>query len=203
MSIATLWSYRIVGLLTVIALAACVTINVYFPAAAAEQAADRIIQEVWGKQQPGEPPAGGSPQSNRTRPGTVGQTLLAVVDLLIAPARAQDLNVSSPAINTLRASMAARHPQLAPHYQSGAIGLTADGLIAVRDLNAVGLAQRNVVQRLVKEENQDRAALYREIAAANGQPQWREQIQATFARQWIANAAPGWWYQAGDGWRQK
>lgn len=28
-------------------LAACVTINIYFPAAAAEKAADRIIDEVW------------------------------------------------------------------------------------------------------------------------------------------------------------
>ncbi len=27
--------------------AGCVTINIYFPAAAAEQAADRIIEEVW------------------------------------------------------------------------------------------------------------------------------------------------------------
>jgi len=29
------------------ALVACVTINIYFPAAAAEKAADRIIDEVW------------------------------------------------------------------------------------------------------------------------------------------------------------
>ena len=29
------------------ALAGCVTINIYFPAAAAERAADRIIDEVW------------------------------------------------------------------------------------------------------------------------------------------------------------
>lgn len=29
------------------ALQACVTINIYFPAAAAEKAADRIIDEVW------------------------------------------------------------------------------------------------------------------------------------------------------------
>lgn len=27
--------------------ASCVTINIYFPAAAAEKAADRIIDEVW------------------------------------------------------------------------------------------------------------------------------------------------------------
>jgi hypothetical protein len=29
------------------ALGGCVTINIYFPAAAAEVAADRIIEEVW------------------------------------------------------------------------------------------------------------------------------------------------------------
>ncbi|MEO1767829.1 hypothetical protein [Thiobacter aerophilum] len=28
-------------------LAGCVTINIYFPAAAAEKAADKIIEEVW------------------------------------------------------------------------------------------------------------------------------------------------------------
>lgn len=31
----------------ILALAGCVTINIYFPAAAAEKAADRIIDEVW------------------------------------------------------------------------------------------------------------------------------------------------------------
>jgi hypothetical protein len=35
------------ALITVFALPACVTINIYFPAAAAEKAADKIIDEVW------------------------------------------------------------------------------------------------------------------------------------------------------------
>lgn len=34
-------------LLVAAAAAGCVTINIYFPAAAAEKAADRIIDEVW------------------------------------------------------------------------------------------------------------------------------------------------------------
>ena len=34
----------------------CVTINIYFPAAAAEKAADKIIDEVWQLKKP-EPPA--------------------------------------------------------------------------------------------------------------------------------------------------
>ena len=33
-------------------LAGCVTINIYFPAAAAEKAADAIIDEVWRMKQP-------------------------------------------------------------------------------------------------------------------------------------------------------
>lgn len=37
---------------------ACVTINIYFPAAAAEKAADRIIDEVWQlREGAGEAPA--------------------------------------------------------------------------------------------------------------------------------------------------
>ncbi len=43
-----------VWLLTLSAiLSACVTINIYFPAAAAEKAADKIIDEVWQLKQSG------------------------------------------------------------------------------------------------------------------------------------------------------
>jgi hypothetical protein len=34
----------------------CVTINIYFPAAAAEKAADKIIDEVWQLKNPESPP---------------------------------------------------------------------------------------------------------------------------------------------------
>jgi len=39
-------SFLLAGSLA-LAASACVTINIYFPAAAAEKAADRIIDEVW------------------------------------------------------------------------------------------------------------------------------------------------------------
>jgi hypothetical protein len=39
---------KTIGLLALAAiLPACVTINIYFPAAAAEKAADKIIDDVW------------------------------------------------------------------------------------------------------------------------------------------------------------
>ncbi len=129
---------------------------------------------------------------------------LGLMMLALAPAGAADLDISTPAINALRASMQARHAQLLPHYQSGAVGLTRDGLVALRDANAVPLAQRAAVNALVKAENQDRLALYREIARANGHPEWEADIRATFAQRWIERAQPGWWYQsAGGGWARK
>ncbi len=39
-------NWKIILLLAAI-FPACVTINIYFPAAAAEKAADKIIEEVW------------------------------------------------------------------------------------------------------------------------------------------------------------
>ena len=52
-------------------LAACVTINIYFPAAAAEKAADKIIEEVWQTQKPGQP---GTTQEKPDTPDTVKET---------------------------------------------------------------------------------------------------------------------------------
>ncbi|MDX9716798.1 MAG: hypothetical protein RBT67_05450 [Thauera sp.] len=48
---------------------ACVTINIYFPAAAAEKAADRIIDEVWQLREAA-PGATGAPAAPDTQGGT-------------------------------------------------------------------------------------------------------------------------------------
>jgi len=183
---------------------ACVTINIYFPAAAAEKAADRIIKDVYGEKQPAPTPKTPAPSSDsgRIRLAWLDDTLKLVVPA--AHAAGANLDVSSPAIQRLTGSMKARNGQLAPFYGSGAVGMTRDGLITVRDLNAVPLPQRNQVKKLVADENNDRNALYREIAGANGHTEWEPDIRATFAQRWIANAAGGWWYQDTAGnWKRK
>ena len=48
-------------------LPACVTINIYFPAAAAEKAADKIIDDVWQLKN-GEKPNGEKPNVNTVDP---------------------------------------------------------------------------------------------------------------------------------------
>jgi uncharacterized protein YdbL (DUF1318 family) len=198
-------------------LAACVTVNVYFPAAAAEQAADKIIDKVTsgpsqadqtGTTQPGSV----TPPTSYIAPNHDTPVLLVAVaralDMLIPAAQAQgsaNIDISSPEIRAITASMQRRFRQLEKYFTSGAVGLTADGLIEVRDQNAAPLAERAVVKRLVAEDNADRKTLYAEIAKANGHPEWEADIRKTFARRWVERGAKtGWYYQnAGGSWVQK
>lgn len=116
---------------------------------------------------------------------------------------APNLEIDTPAINALKTSMQTRHGQLAPFYGSGAIGLTSDGLIAVRDAKALPLKDRQGINAVVAAENADRKKLYHEIAIANGHPEWESSIQDSFAGRWIDKAQSGWFYQAAGGWKQK
>lgn len=117
---------------------------------------------------------------------------------------AADLEINTPAIAALQSSMQARHGDLAAYYASGAVGLTRDGLVAVRDANAVPLKDRQAINALVAAENKDRKALYKEIASANGHPEWEEEVRGTFAQRWVQKAQGGWWYQDANGsWAKK
>jgi uncharacterized protein len=192
-----------------LALSACVTINVYFPAAAAEKAADKIIEDVWGSDKSSESTKREDDKQTSVRETGAQDVLLlaaaSVLDFIVAPAHAQaNLNIDTPAIRQLTQSMEARHAQLKKYYDAGAIGLTRDGLVQVRDQNLVPLPERNAVRKLVAEENADRTNLYREIAAGNGHSEWEADIRTTFAERWASKAPAGWWYQDESGaWKQK
>jgi uncharacterized protein YdbL (DUF1318 family) len=192
--------------------AACVTINVYFPAAAADKAADQFINDVTGGSKGSTTPP---PQSNLVpsrdaeAPNFMLVALGNVLTAVVPAAHAQDaeaaLNVNSPAVSRIKQSMAARFGDLEKFFASGAVGLTKDGMIDVRDLNAVALPDRATVKRLVAEDNADRTQLYAEIAKASNHPEWEGDIRKSFARRWVATGAkPGWYYQDdGGAWKQK
>jgi uncharacterized protein YdbL (DUF1318 family) len=110
-----------------------------------------------------------------------------------------NLEINTPAIAALKGAMQQRHGQLAPFYGSGAVGVARDGTIQVRDANAIPLAQRQQVAGLVSAENSDRAALYREIARANGHPEWENDVRNTFAQRWTDKAQSGWYVQNASG----
>lgn len=206
---------RVLGIpFAAVLLTACVTINVYFPAAEAREAAKEFVENVISEDdkngQPVKPEngdGGGMALQRRAQPAG----LLARVDLWslvgIGSAHAQgqpDITIKTPAIQAIQARMASRFDaQLRPGFDAGALGFAADGTIVVRDASKLALKDRVAVNQAVADDNRDRKAVYREIAVANGHPEWENQIRDVFARQWIASARPGWWYQSGGSWKQK
>ena len=207
------------GILALAVLAGCVTVNVYFPAAEAQKAADRIIDQVTGgsgaapapdsSSKPQSAPSAAPPSSDRQMP-RAGSALLAaagrILELLVPAAAAQEqanLEISTPQIRAIIASMHQRFQQLKPFFTSGAVGMTAEGTLAVRDPSSVPLAQRALLLRLVAQQNEDLSLLYGEVAKANGHPEWESDIRAVFAKRWMAHARQnGWYYRdAGGTWQ--
>lgn len=191
-------------------LVACVTINVYFPEAAAERAADRFIQDVIGPQAETEGAFLDQPIAPRVAHRSFNP-LAIMAGILVPSAHAQssqqsvNIDIESPQINAIKQRMTERQREhLAAWFEAGAIGLDNTGLVEIRDRSAVPLSARRGMEQVVAEENADRRAVYREIAVANGHPEWEQRIRETFADRWIANARAGWYYQDESGnWQQK
>ena len=167
-----------ISLLSLGLLISCVTINVYFPAAEAEKAADQVIKNVWEKKT-GSP----TPSFDKFDP---------------------NFKTYSPTSNALQVKMTQRHQKLNMYYNNGAIGLTNNAFIIVRRPMKIPLKKRNHVNKLVEAENKDRLQLYAEIALINAHPEWVENIRTIFASRWIKRALQGWRYQNSKGeWQRK
>jgi uncharacterized protein YdbL (DUF1318 family) len=192
------------GFITALLLTACVTINVYFPAAEAQQAAKEFVDKVIGPEGQPAPP----PKQENNGGGGSKQPGLGLISWFIADAHAEstpDINLKTPAIQAIQQRMAQRFDgALKASFDAGALGFTRDGMISVRDASKIALKDRVAVNQAVADDNRDRKAVYREIAVANGHAEWEGQIRETFAKQWASSAHAGWWYQDASGaWKQK
>jgi uncharacterized protein YdbL (DUF1318 family) len=190
-------SIKITGFLILLAAVSCVTVNIYFPAEEVRGAADRIVNEVWGERaQPEEP----KPPLLEKPPGS---SMLFLLQPRSAYAQ-QDIDVSTPEIRAIRASLKERADKLFPYFDAGNVGVGRDGLLKVRTTEGLDLKGRAEVQQLVTAENADRRRLYKEIARANGFPEKADEVRRIFADTWRDKADKGWYIeQAGGGWERK
>ncbi|MEW6487625.1 MAG: DUF1318 domain-containing protein [Thermodesulfobacteriota bacterium] len=194
-----LWRPRmppLAALAPVALIAACVTVNVYFPAAKVEEAAKQIVEEVYQEK-------GAKPQTQLDPPpaahGWTGW-------LGPRAAHAEEAaTVSNPTIRALKDQIAQRHAQLVDHYAKGQVGIDRDGFLQLRDTGGLGLSEVAAVKRLVEADNAARRQLYAEVARAlDLQPQQVNQVQEVFAREWRDKAQAGWWVQDDAGeWKKR
>lgn len=198
----------VAGLVSLLLLAACVTINVYFPAAAAEKAAEKFVGDVLGETPKDSSLFGPLQQGPLDAPhNPLLLAAMGLLDAIVPSAHAQQpsIDINTPQINAIKSRMAQRQSSsLNAWFDAGAIGFGNDGFIDILDRAKVPLSERRNLESVVADENRDRAAVYREIAVANGHPEWEKDIQQTFAKEWADKARPGWNYQDASGnWKQK
>lgn len=172
--------FRIALPLTAMAVIACVTINIYFPAEKVESVAEGIVDDIRGdeKTQPLEPSGGNeAPLSN-----------LSILFDIINPrsAFAQEVTeVSNATIRALKEKMRKRFSQMKPFYAKGAIKEGNRGYVIEGDFKKLDLKTRRQVKKLMDAENADRKSLYKEVAAALSiDPGQLNKVEDIFAKQW-------------------
>jgi uncharacterized protein len=187
-----------ISLVCLMLLAACVTVNIYFPAADVQKAADKIVGDVTGaEEQPVPAPA---------KPGN-SSWLLAPLRIVsgmgLGPRSAYaqvNVNVSTPAIRALKESMGNWFRQLKPYYEKAVVGENSTGFVEIQDAAGLDLKEQAQAKQFVDQMNKDRTSLYREIQAANNYPpEILPQIQKIFANSWREKSHPGWWIQNDNG----
>ena len=160
-----------------IALFACVTINIYFPAEKVESVAGEIVNDIRGKK----PDQKGS-QSNND-----GVLLPEIrITLSLSSAWAEDvITVSNPTIRALKEKMKARFQALKPYYQKNALKEGDNGYLSVADTGGLNLKEKRDLNGLVDAENSDRRTLYSEVAKAlKIDPGQVDRIAGIFAKEW-------------------
>ena len=179
----------------------CVTVNIYFPAAEVQKAADVIVEDVRQLDKKQEQ----KPQEQQK----LNQYYQKLKKLSWGTAEAYaqiDIEVTTPAIRALKDSIKARFPQLKPFYDKGNVGESNTGFLENRDLGNMSLKEKADLSRLIEQENKDRKDLYAEIMKANKfGPDVLPQIQKIFANSWRDKSQSGWWIQkdSGEGEKKK
>ncbi len=176
-------------------ISSCVTVNIYFPAAAVQKAADVIVEDIRGIEK--------NPERQKDKkPDKESRFIQEIKSLALGTSVAYaqiDIEVSTPAIRALKESLKLRFTVLKPYYEMGAIGENNKGLIEIRDISGLNLRQKAEINRLVEQENNDRNGLYEEILKANkfGREMLSE-IQRIFANSWRDKSLSNWWIQKDD-----
>ncbi len=180
---------------------AVITVNVYFPTEAVEEAAEQIINEIQGEDDL-QTKTGNSDQQSFFQ---MTAPLFNIFGNSTVYAGEIDLNLTTPVIRKLIASMKSRNAAIMKFKGKGAIGEKNDGMLATRKMDGLGGEEIRTIKRLLRAENNDREALYKELATANKIDLADiDKVKTIFAKTLKSKAKPGHWYQDEKGnWTQK
>ena len=115
-----------------------------------------------------------------------------------------NLDIGTPPVIVVKHSLAQRTSRLVRFYEAGEIGLGHDGFIYLRDASKMTLAKRQIAEKLIDAENQERRALIQALADSNGRRDAEPEIWELQRARWLQQWKSGWWLRdAGGKWNKK
>ncbi|WP_027721724.1 DUF1318 domain-containing protein [Maridesulfovibrio zosterae] len=189
-------------LFALLSFAACVTVNIYFPAAQVEKAAEDIVEDVYGNN---------SQKNIKNDDQSSLQIFMAFISPNTAHAQPvtqsdiESLNKSNSAIRGLKKSISNDHQSLLPYYNSGNIGINNEGFLEIISKEGLNIKDIAKLRRLISQDNETREQLYSEVAASMNIPGSDiGKIKTIFADVWQKRAPSGWFIQDASGkWSKK
>jgi len=141
-----------------VALFACVTINIYFPAEKVESVAEDIVNDIRGQKAP-------QPDNQSNNHKSFFSDIK--IALFSSNAWADEVtDVSNPTIRALKEKMKDRFKSLQSCYQKGILKEGGDGYLSAAETSGLNLKEKRDLNGLVDAENSDRKTLYAEVAQA-------------------------------------
>jgi len=180
----------------------CLTINIYFPEAEVQKAAEEIVNEIRKEAEDKDKKDKDSLMVEMEQEMNRGGGSFSLVSSLYAQ---EATEVSTPKVRALKQSMKDRFPKLKPFFDKGNVGEGNDGFVKIRDESGLNLKDKALLRNLEKDENNDRKNMYAEVARAMEiEASQIPRIQKIFAALWIKKAESGWWIQKESGeWAKK
>ncbi len=181
----------VVGLFVFI-LTACVTINIYFPAAEVQKTAEEIVKDVRG-----------ADAGKLDKPAPETRKDAGPVSMIIGCSSAwgaRELDVSNATIRTLKSRIKQNYPLLRTWMVKGVLGESYNGFIVMKNDGGLNLKARVAAKRVMQEENSNRKALYNAVAQALNIPSSQvARVGRIFAQQWQRAVPRGTWVETAPG----
>ena len=115
-----------------------------------------------------------------------------------------NLDIGTPPVVVVKHSLAQRTSRLVRFYEAGEIGLGQDGFIYLRDGVKMNLMKRQIAEKLIDAENEERKALIQALADSNHRRDAESEVWELMRERWHKQWKSGWWLRDTEGkWSKK
>mgnify|MGYP002835222557 CR=1 FL=1 len=178
-------------------LASCITVNVNFPEAAVQKAADDYVKELYKAKQEAEE---GEKTSRLINIPGIKLVSLSLVPMAHAES---EFSIKSAKAKEIQSRQASRISKIDRFKKKGLIGEAQNGLLEVKNDSGKKLEMKRVNQ-LVAEENADRESLYNEVMSSNGiDPSQSARLRKSFHQSFVDASPAGTPVESNGQWKAK